>query len=669
MRGRIVMSKLLKDYIVNRKHHQFRKDYEEHSNLSTTYKELGLSPKERMTRRFELLAGLETPVLLPDEKICFMRTVKNIPDCFTEDEWAEIKGKHFIHELGYMSNLSPNYERVIASGLLAERENADEYGKRIIDAILDLTSRYQKKAIKEGKMELAKVLERVPAYGATSFYEALQSFRIIHYSLWLEGNYHNTVGRLDKYMYPYLKADMEKGLYTRETALEMVEDFFLSFNKDSDLYVGVQQGDNGQSLVLGGIDENGVEVFNLLSELCLEASRNLLMIDPKINLRVSKKTPLRVYELGSELTKAGLGFPQYSNDDIVIEGLQKLGYEYKDACDYAMAACWEFIIPNVGGDVGNIGALSFPKMIDICLHEYLMECETFEEFLGKVKEEIQKECDAICDNIKDLWFVPSPFMNIMIDGGIYDGAKYNNFGLHGTGVATAADSLAVISKYIYDEERFTKEALIEAVDSDFELHSEMLPILRYEAPKMGNNEELPDDMTVQLLKMFSDSLKGKKNCRGGVYRAGTGSAMYYLWHANEIGASPDGRRKGEPFGTNFSASLFAKINGPLSVIKSFTKPDFTENTNGGPLTLEFASSMFKDQESVKKVAALVKAYIDMGGHQLQLNAVNSDMLKAAQENPEAHRQLVVRIWGWSAYFVELDKEYQDHVLRRQQYRV
>ena len=663
------MSEVLKSYIIDRKHHQFRKDYEEYSNLAATYKELGLSPKERMTRRFELLAGLETPVFLPEEKICFIRTVKNIPDCFTEEEWAEIKGKHFIHELGYMSNLSPNYERVIGSGLLAERENADEYGKRIIDAILDLTSRYQKKAAEEGKAELAKVLERVPAYGATNFYEALQSFRIIHYSLWLEGNYHNTVGRLDKYMYPYLKADMEKGLYTRETALEMVEDFFLSFNKDSDLYVGVQQGDNGQSLVLGGIDENGEEVFNLLSELCLEASRNLLMIDPKINLRVSKKTPLRVYELGSELTKAGLGFPQYSNDDVVIEGLQKLGYEYKDACDYAMAACWEFIIPNVGGDVGNIGALSFPKMIDICLHKHLKECETFEQFLEKVKEEIQKECDAICDNIKDLWFVPSPFMNIMIDGGIYEGAKYNNFGLHGTGVATAADSLAAISKYIYDEKRFTKEDLIEAVDSDFELHSEMLPILRYEAPKMGNNEELPDSMTVQLLKMFSESLKGKINCRGGVYRAGTGSAMFYLWHANEIGASPDGRRKGEPFGTNFSASLFAKINGPLSVIKSFTKPDFTENTNGGPLTLEFASSMFQDEESVKKVAALVKAYIDMGGHQLQLNAVNSEMLKVAQENPEAHRQLVVRIWGWSAYFVELDKEYQEHVLRRQQYRV
>lgn len=663
------MSCTLKEYIVNKEHHKYRKDFDEYADLAKEYQALGLSPKERMTRRFELLASLETPVLLPEEKICFMRTVKKIPDCFTEEEWEEIRQKHFIHELGYMSNLSPDYERMIKTGLLAAYDDADVYGKRIIDAILGLTSRYQKKAEEEGKTELAKVLKRVPAYGATSFYEALQSFRIIHYSLWLEGNYHNTVGRFDKYMYPYLKADMEKGLYTRETALELLEDFFLSFNKDSDLYVGVQQGDNGQSMVLGGMDENGEEVFNILSELCLEASRNLLMIDPKINLRVNKHTPLKIYELGSQLTKAGLGFPQYSNDDVVIEGLCKLGYDRKDACDYVVAACWEFIIPKVGADVANIGALSFPKIIDVCLHRHLMSCETFEEFLEKVQEEIGRECDAICGGIKDLWFVPSPFMNLMIDGGVYDGAKYNNFGIHGTGVATAADSLAVISRYIYDEKRFTKEELMEAVDSDFSVHGELLPILRYEAPKMGNNEALPDGMAVRLLGMFADSLRGRRNCRGGIYRAGTGSAMFYLWHANEIGASPDGRRKGEPFGTNFSPSLFARINGPLSVIQSFTKPDFTETINGGPLTLEFASSMFRDEDSVKKVAALVKAYIDMGGHQLQLNTVNTEELKAAQEHPEEHRQLVVRIWGWSAYFVELDKEYQDHVLRRQQYRV
>lgn len=663
------MNKALYDYLINKKHHKYRKDFLEYADLAEQYAEIGLSPKERMTRRFELLTSLETPVLLEGEKICFLRTVKTIPDCFTQSEWAEIKKKHYIHELGYMSNLSPDYERVIRLGFLEVQKTADEYGKRMIDAIIRLSDRYQKLAVKAGKAELAKVLERVPRYGASSFYEALQFFRIIHFSLWLEGNYHNTVGRFDKYMYPYLKADMEKGLYTRETALEMVEEFFLSFNKDSDLYPGVQQGDNGQSMVLGGMDEEGNEVFNILSELCLEASGNLLMIDPKINLRVSKHTPLKVYELGSKLTKAGLGFPQYSNDDVVIPGLQKLGYELKDARNYAVAACWEFIIPGVGADVANIGALSFPKIVDVCLHKYLRECDNFSSFMDKIKAEIQKECDQICDGIKNLWFVPSPFMNIMMDGGIYDGGGYNNFGIHGTGVATAADSLAVICRYVYDEKSISKEDLIEAVDLDFTKHQELLPILRYEAPKLGNNEELPDSMCVQLLKMFSNSLKGKKNCRGGVYRAGTGSAMYYLWHANEIGASPDGRRKGEPFGTNFSASLFTRIRGPLSVINSFTKPDFTENINGGPLTLEFASSMFREEDSVKKVAALVKAYIDMSGHQIQLNAVNTEKLKNAQLHPEKYRQLVVRIWGWSAYFVELDKEYQDHVLRRQQYTV
>ena len=220
---------------------------------------------------------------------------------------------------------------------------------------------------------------------------------------------------------------------------------------------------------------------------------------------------------------------------------------------------------------------------------------------------------------------------------------------------------------MFDEKSVTADELIEAVDSDFEKHSEFLPKFRFETPKMGNDIDEVDQMAVNLLDWFADGLEGRKNCRGGIFRAGTGTAMYYLWHANEIGASPDGRRKGEAFGTNFSASLFAKINGPFSVIKSFTKPHFERAINGGPLTLEFHNSMFTDEDSINKVAMLVKTFIDMGGHQLQLNAVNMEAMKDAQKNPEKHRQLVVRIWGWSAYFVELDKEYQDHVMRRQEY--
>ena len=665
----VVMYHKLYHYIVTKQHHQFRKNHIEYDNLADTYAKENLTPIERMTRRFELLTKLETPILLDGERICFMRTVKNIPDCFTDAEWKIIKSRHYIHELGYMSNLSPNYGKAIEHGLLALRMTADPYGQRIIDAIIDLSERYLAEAIRQGKTELISVLSRVPKYGATSFYEALQFFRILHFSLWLEGNYHNTIGRFDQYMYPYLQADLDKGVLTEESALDLLMDFFLSFNKDSDLYVGVQQGDNGQSMMLGGIDTQGNDGFNILSAMCIEASRRNKLIDPKINLRVSKHTPIERFTFATQLTKAGLGFPQYSNDDVVIPALEKLGYSHEDAVNYTVAACWEFIIPHVGADIANIGAMSYPKAVDAAIHKTLLSSKSYEDFFVTVQDEIQNECDRICDSIRDVWFVPSPFMNVLMDCCIYGPGKYNNFGIHGTGIATAADSLAAIKKYVFDDASVTKEEIIKAVDTDFADMPELLHKMRYTAPKLGNNDDYVDSIATDLLDAFGRSLVGKVNCRGGIYRAGTGSAMYYLWHANEIGASADGRRKGEPFGTNYSVSLFAKVKGPVSVIASMTKQHFENAINGGPLTLEFHQSVFSDDAGVEKVALLVKNYIARGGHQLQLNTVNLDQMIDAQKHPENHRQLVVRIWGWSAYFVELDKEYQDHVIARQAYQL
>ena len=657
----------LYNYIVNKEHHKYRHTVD--FKLAEEYSAKGLSPIERMSDRFRRMCEEEKAVILEGEQIVFLRTVSNLPDIFTESEWAEIKAKHYIHELGYMSNLCPDYYDTISKGLLEKRKTADEYGKAAIDNIIMLSDKYLEEAKRQGREDLVEILTRVPRYPARNFREALQFFRILHYALWLEGNYHNTVGRFDKYMYPYLKADMEKGIYTKDTALELLCDFFLSFNKDSDLYVGVQQGDNGQSMMLGGIDENGNDVYNLLSELCLKASYNNKLIDPKINLRVSKATPAERYTEATNLTKAGLGFPQYSNDDIVIPALEALGYEHNDAVNYTVAACWEFIIPNVGADVANIGAMSYPKAVDKAFHNDLINSETFEQFFESVKNEIFKASTEICDNIKNLWFAPSPFMNMLMDCEVYNGGKYNNFGIHGTGIATAADTLAAIKKYVFEEKTITKEELIKAVDGDFENTPELLHKLRYEAPKVGNNDDFADRIAVELLDTFADSLKEKTNCRGGIFRAGTGSAMFYLRHAEEIGASADGRRKGEPFGTNFSVSLFANVKGPVSVIASMTKPHFKNAINGGPLTLEFDQSVFADQDGVQKVGLLVKNFIDRGGHQLQLNTVNLDTMLDAQKHPEKHRQLVVRIWGWSAYFVELDKEYQDHVIARQAYKI
>jgi formate C-acetyltransferase len=188
--------------------------------------------------------------------------------------------------------------------------------------------------------------------------------------------------------------------------------------------------------------------------------------------------------------------------------------------------------------------------------------------------------------------------------------------------------------------------------------------MKYDAPKMGNDDDYVDDIAVALLGYFSELTEGLTNERGGCFRPGSGSAMYYLWHARDIGASADGRKQGESLSTNFSPSLDVKLNGPVSIIKSFSKPDMKKIVNGGPLTLELHDTVFRNSESIRKVSSLVRAYMDMGGHQLQINAVNRDQLLDAKAHPELHKNLIVRVWGWSGYFVELDEKYQDHIIQR-----
>lgn len=655
--------KLYNFYIVDRSYRDnYRKTFDR--NIAKEFSELGLSDEERVIRRFELLCEREVAHIHDFEMIAMVRTNANIPDCFTEEEWAERRKNHFIHENGYVSNLCPNYAKIIEKGLLATYDEANEYGKRAITAILSVTDRYLEAAKAENREDLVEIFTRVPRYGARSFREALQFFRILHFFLWLEGDYHNTTGRFDLYMYPYLKADIVAGVLTKESALELVEDFFISFNKDSDIYTGVQQGDNGQSMVLGGIDTEGNEVFNLLSELCLLASEELKLIDPKINLRVSRDTPIETFELCTKLTKAGLGFPQYSNDEVVIPALLRLGYEQDDAINYVVAACWEFIIPGVGNDIANIGAVNFPAVIDKTIRQTIPTAKTFKAVLSAMIDNIEEECNKITDNIHDILVAPSPVMDLMRDA-----KKYNNFGIHGSGIASAADALAAVEKFVFDEKSVSPERLIEALDTNFENDPELFHMLRYEAPKMGQNNAVVNALAGFIMDDFANALNGKKNCLGGKYRAGTGTAMYYLWHAAELGATADGRMAGEPFGTNFSPNLFVKADGPISVINSFTSHNMKRICNGGPLTLEFASSIFNSEDSISKVAALLQYFVDRDGHQLQLNAVNLDTMKKAQENPELYRNLVVRIWGWSAYFVELDREFQDHVIARQEYTV
>jgi pyruvate-formate lyase len=680
----------LKENVLQKKHHQFRQNIDKAilAGFPGLLKSQKLSDMQRAQKKLTWVLENEIPVILPGEKIVFTRTIPQLPEIFTQEEWAEIKKKHYIHELGRVCNISSNYTSTIAVGLEQRRKEVldaievqkldgnsrgIEFMETVIQSINDienLSDRYAEEALKTGRDDIHTMLKRIPRYGARSFHEALQFFRILHFTLWAAGNYHNTVGRFDQYMWRYLEKDIDSHELDYDSAFELLEEFFISFNKDSDLYPGMQQGDNGQSLVLGGVDSNGNDVFNLLSEMCLKASLELNFIDPKINLRVTKNTNIEKYDLGTELTKKGLGFPQYSNDEIVIPGLLSKGYDLQDSRDYVVAACWEFIIPGYAMDIPNIAALSFAKVIDVSIRKYLEKCKDFDSFMREVKQEIQNELIPIIAGLKNLYMEPAPFQSLLMNGCIENakdislGAKYNNYGIHGTGIATAADSLAAIKKYVFDEHSISAKELISAIENNYETNNNLWIKLRYHSPKMGNNDDYVDDIAIKLLENFSEHLTGLTNERGGCFRPGAGSAMYYLWHVKDISASADGRKKGEPLSANFSPSLNVKLDGPVSVIKSFSKPDMRKIMNGGPLTMELHDTVFRNPESIRKVSILVKSYMDLGGHQLQINAVNREQLIKAKKNPEQYKNLIVRVWGWSGYFVELDELYQDHIIQR-----
>ena len=649
----------------------------------------GTSDMARARIGLEEMLKAETPAFMDGERLAFLRTVKQIPDLHTDEEMAARRAAGTAFgEKGVVFNLTADFAPTIRDGLDARlleidarlarcRAEGDAEGIEFLEnamlsvkAVLDLAERYDAAgAARPSYQAVAPALRK----GAHTLHEALQTLSILHYAMWCEGEYHCGLGRIDQYLFPYYEADVKAGRLTEETALEEMEEFFIACNRDSDLYIGVQQGDNGQSVMLGGVTREGKPAFNDLSRLCLKACGELKLVDPKINLRVDKSTPLEIYELGTELTAKGLGFPQYANDDVVIPALQRWGYELEDARDYSVAACWEFLVPGCGMDINNIDAVSFVGALDAALRVLTQRRRGAELLFDDVKREffgeVQRRADALVEKYAHVEILPGPFVSVISTDcikkarDISKGAKYNNFGIHGTGIAVAVDSLASIRELVFEKRLVTLEELVKLLDTDFAGRPDVLAAAKA-APKMGNADARADDLAKELVAFWGHTFDGKRNDRGGIFRPGTGSAMYYIWHARDVPASADGRLKGEPLSANYAPSLDVPVKGPVSVVRSFTEPDLGPVCNGGPLTIEIHDSAFAMSDGVGKVANLVKFFIERGGHQMQINTINRDTLLDAQAHPERHRHLIVRVWGWSGYFIELDKCFQDQIIKR-----
>ncbi len=551
-----------------------------------------------------------------------------------------------------------------------------------IDAVLALAARYADEARKQGRDELADVLDHVPANAPRTFHEALQSLKFLHSVTWLCPTCHVTLGRFDQYMLPYYQADIAAGRITEDQAQELLAELFISFNKDTDLYPGVQQGDNGQSIMLGGVTPAGDCAVNELTWLVLRVSEDVNMIDPKVNLRVSKDTDLELLTEAARLTRRGLGFPQYSNDDVEIQSLVNHGYDIEDARDYTVAACWEFIIPGVGMDIPNINAVSFLAAADKAIREGLAAQDDFDGIMARARQNIFDQVELYTSHwSRGLIYTPSPWYTVIATDSLEKGldfnkggAKYYNCGIHGSGSANGADALAAVRKFVFDDCSVERGDLLNAVITNFENDEPLRLKLLNDGPKVGNNDDYVDGILVKLFDDFADACQaaGKIN-RSVSVRPGTGSAMYYVSLVRceqeemmepVVAASADGRHKGDFIGSSLAPSPGVRIRGPVSVLQSFSKIDYSRICNGGPITMELSDTVFRDEDALRKVAMLIRTFAELGCQQLQLNTLNVETLQDAKAHPERHKNLIVRVWGWSGYFCELDEPYQEHIIGR-----
>jgi pyruvate-formate lyase len=363
----------------------------------------------------------------------------------------------------------------------------------------------------------------------------------------------------------------------------------------------------------------------------------------------------------------------------VIPGLAAHGYDLEDARDYVVAACWEFIILGRGMDIVNIGAVSLPYAVDEGIRGGLGAREDWDAVLRRISANIERQVKQLAGAYECLLLPPAPYYSVLMDdclergSDLSKGLTYNNLGIHGAGSANAADALAAVKQFVFDDRALASDELLSALDTDYKGYDSLRLKLAGAGPHVGNNDDAADALLVKLFEFLADACdRCGRTSRGGLLRPGTGSAMYYLWLARghegmrepSVGATAEGRQRGSAFSANLAPSPRARVRGPISVLQTFSKIDYRRICNGGPITLELSDTVFRDPESIRKTAMLVRTFAQLGCQQLQLNALNAATLLDAKAHPEQHKNLIVRVWGWSGYFCELAPEYQDHIIAR-----
>lgn len=636
-----------------------------------------LPPFTAVSEAFKLLLQLENPVIIPKEKFQFIRTLSGnaVPPAKVGRRVENITPDwHVLLRDGLEKRRDMIRNKLESSALAPESRSFLLAADEMLEAVCTFAEKYACAADTAGEYELAALLRKVPAKAPETMYEALQAVFFTFSLLHLTGCTLQGFGRMDQYLYAFYQHDLDAGILTRESAVELLEEFFIVLNRENDLYGMMQRGDDGESLMLGGCKTDGSSAVNDLTLLLLEVSETVAMINPKINLRVNSDTPDEILQAGLRLARRGLGFPQYCNDEVIIPALVKFGYPLETARDYTVAACWEFVVKD-GRDIPNCASVNLALAADRAIRKALADGLPFAVLLENVKDEIRKQVPRPCPEL-----LPNPLFSVLNDlcleraRDIHDGGgNHYHYGIHGCASSTAADSLAAVKTLVYDQKNVAPEKLLAALENNFAGEDELRKLLK-SVSKTGNDEPLSNEMLKFVFNAFADAVgEVSPDRRGGRIRPGTGAAQNYVMmtqhpdHIYYLRATADGRKEGEFFSSSLSPAPGVRAKGILSIFLTYGQLPYDRLCNGGPITLELSPAYFRNPDALNKGAGIIRAFVKSSCQQLQMNVLDRDKLIEAQKHPELHRDLVVRVWGWSGYFTELDKAFQDQIIGREAY--
>ena len=555
---------------------------------------------------------------------------------------------------------------------------------------------------KKSLQRVADICANLASRPAQSFHEAVQSLWFLFVVLHMESNASSfSPGRMDQYLYPYYQKDIEKGIISKQEALEILECLWLKFNQivylrnqhSAKYFAGFPIGFN---IAIGGIDENGCDIYNELSLLLLKAQYHLGLPQPNLSVRLNKNSSHELIQEAIKVVAKGSGMPQFFNDEAIVNSMIKdLGIEEKDARNYAIVGCVE--LTTHGNNLGWSDAAMFNlnKALELTMNHGkclltnepigldLGSIETYESF-EDLENAFQKQIDYFIEKMMKAEIVvekahqdclPTAFLSTVIDSCLEKGvdvtrggAKYNLSGIQMIQIANLADSLAAIKELVYDEKMITRHELLEALQADFKGYEIIQTMLLNKVPKYGNDVKWVDELGAKWAGYFRERMKDYTNYRGGLYHTGMYTVSAHVPMGENVGASPDGRNALTPLADGGMSPVYGRdMAGPTAVLKSVSRMKDSYTTNGGLLNMKFLPEFFKAETGMMKFENFLRAFVDLKIPHIQFNVVRREDLLDAKLHPEQHRSLTIRVAGYTAYFVELAGKLQDEIIERTAY--